>query len=81
MQYCVRMSSIQIRNVPSELHLKLKARAAAEGMSLSDYLLRDLERLGERPTRKEMIARLRALQAVELGDAPALAVRADRDAG
>ena len=30
---------IQIRNVPPKLHRRLKARAALEGMSLSDYLL------------------------------------------
>ncbi len=31
---------IQIRNVPTNLHRRLKARAALEGVSLSDYLLR-----------------------------------------
>ena len=30
---------IQIRNVPDALHRKLKARAAMEGISLSDYLI------------------------------------------
>jgi len=33
------MTMIQIRNVPPELHRKLKVRAAEAGMSLSDYLL------------------------------------------
>lgn len=31
-------STVQIRNVPSELHRRLKARAAIEGLSMSDYV-------------------------------------------
>ena len=34
---------IQIRNVPDVLHRKLKSRAALAGMSLSDYLLREIQ--------------------------------------
>ena len=41
---------IQIRNVPDQLHRTLKERAAREGMSLSAFLKRELERLAERPT-------------------------------
>ena len=33
---------IQIRNVPDALHRKLKSRAALAGMTLSDYLLRQI---------------------------------------
>ena len=40
-------SMIQIRNVPDDLHRRLKSRAALEGMSLSDYLLGDLTNLAE----------------------------------
>jgi hypothetical protein len=36
---------IQIRNVPEALHHGLKARAATVGMSLSDYLLGELQEL------------------------------------
>src|SRR5437762_2528893 len=35
---------IQIRNVPGDLHRRLKARAALAGMSLSDYLLHEIRR-------------------------------------
>jgi len=39
----VHMSKmIQIRNVPDEMHRALKVRAAAEGISLSDYIKREL---------------------------------------
>jgi len=34
---------IQVRNVPDDVHRALKARAAAAGMSLSDYVKQDLE--------------------------------------
>jgi len=40
---------VQVRNVPDELYRKLKARAALEGLSLSDYLLGEIRRLAERP--------------------------------
>ena len=49
---------IQLRNVPDDLHRKRKARAALAGMSLSDYLLREIARSAERPTVQELQARL-----------------------
>ena len=56
--YAVSMShSIQIRNVPEDVHRTLRARAAAAGMSLSDYLLEDITRLAERPPVADVIRR------------------------
>jgi antitoxin FitA len=53
-KYAPSMASmIQIRNVPPTLHRRLKARAALEGMSLSDYLLREVRWAAERPTIEE----------------------------
>ena len=52
-------SLVQVRNVPAELHRRLKARAAIEGMSMSDYVLRELKKALDRPTREEMLDRLR----------------------
>jgi len=71
---------IQIRNVPDRLHRRLKARAAHDGLSLSDYLLRELRRSAERPTGEEMAARLEELDAVAPSLSPAEAVREERDA-
>ena len=48
------MRMVQIRNVPDELHRKIKARAALAGMSLSDYLLLELRKTLDRPTRQEL---------------------------
>jgi hypothetical protein len=56
----LNMGMIQIRNVPEPLHRKLKAKAAEEGLTLSDYLLRMAERDAARPTIAELSERLRA---------------------
>jgi plasmid stability protein len=51
---------IQVRNVPDEVHRTLKVRAAAAGMSLSEYIKRDLEAAAARPTMEEIDARIKA---------------------
>jgi len=70
---------IQIRNVPTELHRRLKARAALAGMSLSEYLLREIRQVAERPTPAELRERLASRTQVAVDEAPAAAVRAERD--
>ena len=70
---------IQIRHVPAKLHRKLKARAAMEGKSLSDYLRREVELIAERPTIAEMKERLASLSPVNLSVSPAEVIRAERD--
>lgn len=70
---------IQIRNVPSDLHRRLKSRAALAGMSLSDYLLGQIREVAERPTLEELRARLESRTPITPGLSPALAVRAERD--
>lgn len=69
---------VQIRNVPTEMHRVLKVRAALEGMSLSDYLLRELRTSLERPTVNELRVRLATRQSVHPKPSPAAAVRAER---
>lgn len=51
---------VQIRNVPTEFHRRLKARAAMEGMSMSDYILREVGKSLDKPTRQEVLDRIRA---------------------
>ncbi len=70
---------IQLRNVPDELHRKLKARAALEGMSLSDYLLAEIQHVAERPTLTELRERLQQRKPVSLSETPSDAVRAERE--
>jgi plasmid stability protein len=71
---------IQLRHVPDELHRKLKARAAMEGLSLSDYLLREVRGIADRPTVAELQARILRRTPVRPRETPAKAVRAERDA-
>jgi antitoxin FitA len=53
-------SMIQVRNVPDDVHRTLKMRAAAAGMSLSDYIKRDLVQAASGPSMEEIDARVRA---------------------
>ncbi|RIK93401.1 MAG: hypothetical protein DCC72_08535 [Burkholderiales bacterium] len=71
---------IQIRHVPAEVHRKLKARAALEGLSLSDFLRREIEVIAERPTLDELRSRLAQREPVRVRGSVARAVRAERDA-
>ncbi len=73
------MKTLQVRNVPDELHRRLKARAALEGQSLSEYALGELRRAMDRPTRRELLARVRQRTAVSSEESAADAIRAERD--
>ena len=70
---------VQIRNVPVDLHRRLKARAAIEGMTMSDFIRRELAKVLERPTRHEVLERLRSRPVRRLKTRPAEALRAERD--
>ena len=70
---------VQIRNVPPELHRRLKARAAIEGLSMSDYALREIRKALDQPTRQEVLDRLRARPARQLRRSAAEVIRAERD--
>jgi len=70
---------IQIRNVPDELHRRLKSRAALAGMSLSDYLLSEIRRVAERPTLDELRARLESRSRVTPAISSTEMIRAERD--
>jgi antitoxin FitA len=70
---------IQIRNVPDDLHRRLKIRAAEQGVSLSDYLLRMAEREAGRPTIEELSERIRRRGRVRLSVPTADIIRELRD--
>lgn len=71
---------IQIRDVPEPVHRTLKARAAREGMSLSDFIKRQLERTAERPSMREWLERTQQAKPISTRRSAAQAVRALRDA-
>jgi plasmid stability protein len=79
-KYLFRMSKmIQIRNVPDDLHRRLKSLAALAGMSLSDYLLNEIRKIAEQPTWEEFRARLATRSPVNSPLSPAEIIREYRD--
>ena len=73
------MPNLQVRNVPEELHRVLKAKAAIEGSSLSDFVLAELEKVALRPTPRELGERLRQRAAIRLNPPAADVIRERRD--
>jgi len=71
---------VQIRNVPDEFHRRLKVRSATEGMSMSDYVLREVGKALDRPTRREVLERLRTRPPGRLKPSAAEVIRAEREA-
>lgn len=70
---------IQVRNVPDQLHRKLKVRAAEQGVSLSDYVLTELRRLAERVSPRELAERARSTVRDDFDPSPAELLRAERE--
>jgi plasmid stability protein len=74
------MKMIQIRNVPDDLHRALKVRAAREGTTMSELILRELPRIAHRPSMEEVLARIKSREPVRGIDSTADLIRAERDA-
>lgn len=71
--------TIQIRDVPDDVHRTLRSRAAQAGLTLSDFLLAEVTRLARRPTIEELSARIAARGTVRVNESSARAVRAERE--
>ncbi len=71
-------ASIHIRNVPEPLHRRLKARAAMEGVSMSRYILREIERSLERPDRRALLEAIGSGPETVLDPSPAEILREER---
>jgi plasmid stability protein len=69
---------IQIRNVPDGLHRRVKARAAQARLSMSEFLLREIERVAERPPIPELAERLATRSRVKYRVSPAQILREQR---
>lgn len=72
------MGHIQIRNVPEDVHRTLKARAAKQGMSLSEFLLSEVTELADRPTLEELTERVSKRSRVRLSPTAAETIREER---
>ena len=70
---------IQLRHVPDALHRQLKARAALAGLSLSDFLVREVRKIAEQPTADEMLQRLQQREPYAGELSPTEVLRGERD--
>jgi len=70
---------IQLRHVPDVLHRQLKARAALAGLSLSDFLVREVRKIAEQPTPEEMLQRLSQREPYTVKLSPTEVLRQERD--
>lgn len=73
--------TVQIRKVPDEVHRTLRTRAAAAGVSLSDYLLTEIVRLADRPAIADVLARAESRSGGASHASIVNAVREGRDEG
>lgn len=72
------MPNVQVRDVPDDVHRRLKAQAALGGQSLNDFLLDRMSEIARLPTVAEIAARIREREPYT-GPSAAEVVRADRD--
>jgi plasmid stability protein len=70
---------IQIRDVPDDLHRTLKIKAVQEGMSLSNFLKRELRQIAERPTMREWLERVAKNKPIVTKQTSAQLIRELRD--
>lgn len=74
------MPSIQVKNVPDDVHAVLRRRAAAAGQSLQEYLRAELIAQARQPTVEEVFDRISQRTGGSLSLEEAVqAVREDRD--
>jgi plasmid stability protein len=75
----IHMSSVQIRNVPEQLHRELKVRAAQSGMTLSDYLLAEIRDLAVRPTMHQWLDEVSRREPVQTSLTSSEAIHLERE--
>ena len=75
---CGMAKMLQVRNVPDDVHSALKARATRAGMSLSEFVLRELKSLAGERSLDEIFADVEASGAHVPMDQINEIIRADR---
>jgi antitoxin FitA len=80
--YCEDVGNLQIKDLPEDLHRRLKARAAELGTTQREYVLKLIERDLRLPTKAEWLRRLRSDPPTPDFDSAALIreARAEREA-
>lgn len=71
--------TIQVRDVPDDVHHRLTIRAAQQRLSLSEVVRADLVQLARRPTMDEMLERLASRPPLVVPEATADAIAGERD--
>lgn len=71
---------IQIRDVPEDVHRRLKVRAAQQGTTLSEMIREVVTDLAGRPSREEIYERISKRPTREIAESPTETVRRMRDA-
>jgi plasmid stability protein len=70
---------IQLRNVPDDVHRALKIKAAEAGLSLSDFLVREVTSIAWRPSIDDLLKRIKQHSSVKTPEDSVAAVRAERE--
>jgi hypothetical protein len=70
--------TIELQDVPDDVYRVLEARAAVAGMSVSDYLLRDVRREAAQPTMKEWLKKFKGSEPISTKESTLETLRAIR---
>jgi antitoxin FitA len=65
----------QSEDVPDDVHRVLKARAALEGVSLTEYARRTLEQTARWRSREELVAELSGIEPIDTGESASEALQ------
>jgi antitoxin FitA len=72
------MPNVQVRDVPEDVHRRLKSQAALSGQSLNEFLLARMTDIARVPTVPELAERIRE-RAPYTGPSSAASIREERD--
>jgi antitoxin FitA len=72
------MANVQVRDVPDDVHRKLKSRAALAGKSLNEFLLERMSEMARVPTVPELAERIRRREPYS-GPSSADVIREERE--
>jgi len=73
-----RMANVQVRDVPNDVHRRLKSQAALAGQSLNEFLLARMSEIARVPTVPELAERIRSRQPY-VGPSSAEVIREERE--
>jgi plasmid stability protein len=72
------MPNVQVRDVPADVHRRLKSQAALAGQSLNEFLLARLSDIASVPTVPELAQRIREREPYD-GPSSVAVIREDRE--